>query len=205
MRQIDLAVRAAEKAFPSSSDSPREVRLRSLRRIIEAYHAKVDLLAQAIVTEMGAPITLARKAQVPAGEAHFLEAEKVLSSFSFEELKGSTLMRKESIGVCGLITPWNWPLNQIACKVAPALAGMHMVLKPSDLLRFPRIFSRRSSMKPIAPRGFNLVNGNGAPPAPLLPLILLPQWSRTGSTRAGVTVAIAAAPTIKRVIAGTWR
>ena len=199
---IDLAVRAAEKAFPSWSDSPREVRLRSLRRIIEAYHAKVDLLAQAIVTEMGAPITLARKAQVPAGEAHFLEAEKVLSSFSFEELKGSTLMRKESIGVCGLITPWNWPLNQIACKVAPALAaGCTMVLKPSEFAPLSaHLFAQIIDEAGLPPGVFNLVNGNGATAgAALATHPATAMVSFTGSTRAGVTVAIAAAPTVKRV------
>ena len=131
---VDRAVTAARKAFASYSETTVEMRLALLQRIIEVYKAKSEEMAQAISAEMGSPITLSRKAQAPAGLGHLLETVKVLEHFQFEELKGSTLMRKEAIGVCGLITPWNWPMNQIVCKVAPALAaGCTMVLKPSEL------------------------------------------------------------------------
>ena len=118
----------------SYSETSVAERLALLRKIIEIYKAKNEEMAEAISQEMGAPMTLARKAQAPAGLGHLLEAARVLENFKFEELKGSTLMRKEAIGVCGLITPWNWPMNQVAAKVAPALAaGCTMVLKPSEM------------------------------------------------------------------------
>src|ERR1035438_4415363 len=116
---VDNAVAAAKRAFDSYSDTTIEDRLALLRRIIEVYQAKAEEMADVISQEMGAPISLSRKAQVPAGLAHLLESVKVLERFQFEEMKGTTLMRKEPIGVCGLITPWNWPMNQIVCKVAP--------------------------------------------------------------------------------------
>ena len=125
---------AAKRAFESYSETTPGERLALLRRIIEVYQSKMDEMAETISQEMGAPISLSRKAQAPAGLAHLSEIVKVLEHFKFEELKGSTLMRKEPIGVCGLITPWNWPMNQIVSKVAPALAaGCTMVLKPSEM------------------------------------------------------------------------
>ncbi|MGA7513354.1 MAG: aldehyde dehydrogenase family protein, partial [Candidatus Sulfotelmatobacter sp.] len=128
---VDRAVAAAKRAFESNSETGVQERLDLLRRITEVYQSKMEEMAAAISQEMGAPSSLSRKAQAPAGLAHLLETVKVLEHFKFEELKGSTLMRKEPIGVCGLITPWNWPMNQIVCKVAPALAaGCTMVLKP---------------------------------------------------------------------------
>ena len=120
---VDRAVAAAKRAFESYSETSLQERLNLLRRIIEVYQSKMEEMAAAISQEMGAPSSLSRKAQAPAGLAHLLETVKVLEHFKFEELKGSTLMRKEPIGVCGLITPWNWPMNQIVCKVAPALAA----------------------------------------------------------------------------------
>ena len=126
---VDLAVAAAKKAFASFSEMTVDQRLAFLQKIMQVYQAKSDEMADTISLEMGAPLSLARKAQVPAGFAHLAETVKALQHFNFEELKGSTLMRKEPIGVCGLITPWNWPMNQIVCKVAPALAaGCTMVL-----------------------------------------------------------------------------
>jgi len=119
----DMAVAAAKRAFESYSDTPLDQRLAFLQQIIEVYESRMDELAETISQEMGAPLGLARGAQAPAGLWHFSEIVKVLEHFKFEELKGSTLMRKEPVGVCGLITPWNWPMNQIACKVAPASAG----------------------------------------------------------------------------------
>jgi len=159
-------------------------------------------MAETISREMGAPISLSRKAQAPAGLAHFLEIVKVLEHFKFEELRGSTLMRKEPIGVCGLITPWNWPMNQIACKVAPALAaGCTMVLKPSEVAPLSAYLFAQIMDEAAVPRGvFNLVNGDG----PVVGAAIsshpdVAMVSFTGSTRAGVAVAVAAAPTVKRV------
>ncbi|MGH9726935.1 MAG: aldehyde dehydrogenase family protein, partial [Candidatus Acidiferrales bacterium] len=120
---LDRAVAAARKAFETYSETTVAERLALLRRIREVYQSKAEEMAEAISREMGAPISLSRGAQVPAGLAHFSEIIRVLEHFEFEKLQGSTLMRKEPIGVCGLITPWNWPMNQIACKVAPALAA----------------------------------------------------------------------------------
>jgi aldehyde dehydrogenase (NAD+) len=131
---VDKAVAAAKTAFDSYSETALDDRVKILRRITEIYRQRMEEMAEAISLEMGSPIGLSRTAQAPAGLAHLTEIVNVLGRFSFEELRGSTLMRKEAIGVCGLITPWNWPMNQIACKVAPALAaGCTMVLKPSEL------------------------------------------------------------------------
>ena len=131
---VNKAVAAAKRAFESYSQSTVEERLAFLQRIIEVYKAKSEEMAETISQEMGCPISLSRAAQAPAGLGHVLEIVKVLGQFKFEELKGSTLMRKEPVGVCGLITPWNWPMNQIVAKVAPALAaGCTVVLKPSEM------------------------------------------------------------------------
>ncbi len=199
---VDRAVSAAKKAFVSYSESTPEQRLALLRRIIEVYKAKSDEMGQTISLEMGVPLSLARKAQAPAGLGHLAEAARVLEHFQFEELRGSTLMRKEPIGVCGLITPWNWPMNQIACKVAPALAaGCTMVLKPSELAPLSAyLFAQILDEAGVPPGVFNLVNGDG----PIVGAAIashpdVDMVSFTGSTRAGVAVANAAAPTVKRV------
>jgi aldehyde dehydrogenase (NAD+) len=199
---VDLAVSAAKKSFAAWSETSPDQRLLVLKRIIDVYKAKNDLMAEAISSEMGAPIVLARKAQAPAGIAHFSETVKVLSNFKFEEQKGSTLMRKEAIGVCGLITPWNWPMNQIAAKVAPALAaGCTMVLKPSELAPLSAYLFAQIIDEAEVPAGvFNLVNGSG--PTVGAAIASHPDVnmvSFTGSTRAGVAVANAAAATVKRV------
>jgi len=159
-------------------------------------------MAEAISLEMGAPLTLSRAAQAPAGLAHFKEIVRVLENFKFEKLKGSTLMRMEPVGVCGLITPWNWPMNQIACKVAPALAaGCTMVLKPSELAPLSAyIFTQILHDAGLPPGVFNMVNGDGPTVGGAIsshPDIAMVSF--TGSTRAGVAVATAAAPTVKRV------
>src|SRR6202453_2127049 len=159
-------------------------------------------MAQTISQEMGAPISLSRAAQAPAGLAHLTEIVKVLGQFKFEELKGSTLMRKEPIGVCGLIAPWNWPMNQIVCKVAPALAaGCTMVLKPSELAPLSACLFAQILHEAGVPRGvFNLVNGDGPTVGSAIsahPDVAMVSF--TGSTRAGIAVASAAAPTVKRV------
>jgi aldehyde dehydrogenase (NAD+) len=199
---VDRAVAAAERAFEAYSETGVQERLNLLRRIVEVYQSKIEEMAAAISQEMGAPVSLSRKAQAPAGLAHLLETVKVLEHFKFEELKGSTLMRKEPVGVCGLITPWNWPMNQIVCKVAPALAaGCTMVLKPSEFAPLSAyLFAQILHEAAVPPGVFNLVNGDGLTVGAAIsshPDIAMVSF--TGSTRAGVAVAVAAAPTVKRV------
>jgi aldehyde dehydrogenase (NAD+) len=199
---VDKAVAAAKRAFASYGESSVEQRLALLQRIIDVYQSKYDEMAQTISEEMGAPLWLSRAAQAAAGLAHFLEMQKVLSSFQFEDLQGSTLMRYEPIGVCALITPWNWPVNQIACKVAPALAaGCTMVLKPSEIAPLSGYLFTQILHEAGVPAGvFNLVNGDGPTVgAALASHPDVDMVSFTGSTRAGVAVATAAAPTVKRV------
>jgi len=199
---VEKAVGAAKRAFASYSETTVGERLGFLEKIIEVYRSKINEMAETISQEMGAPISLSRSAQAPAGLAHFLEMVKVLGQFKFENLKGSTLMRKEPIGVCGLITPWNWPMNQIACKVAPALAaGCTMVLKPSEIAPLSAyLFAQILDEAALPPGVFNLVNGDGPTVGSAIsshPDVAMVSF--TGSTRAGVAVASAAVPTVKRV------
>src|SRR5271154_515002 len=201
-QDVDSAVAAAARAFCTYSETTVDTRLAFLRRIIEVYQSKAEEMAETISHEMGAPISLSRKAQVPAGLAHLTEIVKVLEHFQFEELKGTTLMRKEPIGVCGLITPWNWPMNQIVCKVAPALgAGCTMVLKPSEVAPLSAyLFAEILHEAGVPPGVFNLVNGDGPTVGAAIsshPDVAMVSF--TGSTRAGVAVAAAAAPAVKRV------
>jgi aldehyde dehydrogenase (NAD+) len=198
----DRAVAAAKKAFESFSESTREQRLTLLRRVIDVYKAKSSEMAEAISREMGAPVSLSRKAQVPAGFGHLSEAARVLEHFEFEEIRGSTLMRKEPIGVCALITPWNWPMNQITCKVGAALAaGCTMVLKPSEYAPLSaHLFAEILDQAEVPPGVFNLIYGDGPTVGSALaahPDVAMVSF--TGSTRAGVSVATVAAPTVKRV------
>ncbi len=199
---VDRAVAAAKAAFESYSETTVSDRLALLARVIEIYQSRMDEMAETISMEMGAPISLSRAAQAPAGLAHLLEIVKVLEYFKFEERKGSTLMRKEPIGVCGLITPWNWPMNQVVCKVAPALAaGCTMLLKPSELAPLSAyLFAQILHDAGLPPGVFNLVNGDGPTVGAAIashPDVAM--LSFTGSTRAGVAVAWAAAPSVKRV------
>ena len=199
---VDRAVAAAKSALESFSEITVQHRLALLTRIVEVYKSKMEEMAQTISQEMGAPISLCRAAQAPAGLAHLLEIVKVLGHFKFEELHGSTLMRKEPIGVCGLITPWNWPMNQVVCKVAPALAaGCTVVLKPSELAPLSAyLFAQILDEAGVPPGVFNLVNGDGPTVGAAIashPDVAMVSF--TGSTRAGVAVASAAAPTVKRV------
>src|SRR6266550_618359 len=199
---VEKAVGAAKRAFASYSETTVGERLGFLEKIIEVYRSKINEMAETISQEMGAPISLSRTAQAPAGLAHFLEMVKVLGQFKFENLKGSTLMRKEPIGVCGLITPWNWPMNQIACKVAPALAaGCTMILKPSEIAPLSAyLFAQILHDAGLPPGVFNMVNGDGVTVGAAIsshPDVAMVSF--TGSTRAGVAVAAAAAPTVKRV------
>jgi aldehyde dehydrogenase (NAD+) len=199
---VDRAVAAAKRAYEQYSATTPSDRIGLLQRIIDVYRAKMDEMAETISQEMGAPISLSRKAQAPAGLAHLLEVMKVLEEFQFEEVKGSTLMRKEPIGVCGLITPWNWPMNQIVCKVAPALAaGCTMILKPSEVAPLSAyLFARILDEAAVPPGVFNLVNGDGPTVGAAIsshPDVAMVSF--TGSTRAGVSVAVAAAASVKRV------
>ena len=134
---VDKAVKAARKAFAAWSQTSREERIEVLGRILAEYQKRFGDLATAVTEEMGAPASLAQRAQVPIGMGHLATAIEVLKTFKFEEDRGPTMIVKEPIGVCGFITPWNWPLNQIVCKVAPAIAtGCTMVLKPSEVAPF---------------------------------------------------------------------
>jgi aldehyde dehydrogenase (NAD+) len=199
---VDHAVAAATKAFESYSETTLQQRIALLQRIIEVYQSKSDVMAEAISLEMGAPLGFARAAQVGAGLGHLTQMVKVLESFKFEELRGATLLRKEPLGVCGMITPWNWPMNQIACKVAPALgAGCTMVLKPSELAPLcAHLFAQILHEAGVPPGVFNLVDGDGPTVGAAIashPDVAMVSF--TGSTRAGIAVAMAAAPTVKRV------
>jgi len=199
---VNRAVAAAKEAFATYSETSTADRLALLQRIIPAYQAKAEEMAETISLEMGAPLGLSRSAQVPAGLAHFVEIVKILGRFKFEELRGSTMMRREPIGVCGLITPWNWPMNQIACKVAPALAaGCTVVLKPSEMAPLSAYLLAQILHEAGVPRGvFNMVNGDGQTVgASIASHPDIAMVSFTGSTRAGVAVAEAAAPSVKRV------
>lgn len=199
---VDLAVAAARRAFESFSQTSREQRVDLLQAILDEFNRRYDEVAEAIMEEMGAPWGLARNAQAASGPQHIKAALRALKTFEFEERNRSTLIVKEPIGVCGLITPWNWPMNQIAVKVAPALAaGCTMVLKPSEIAPFDAmIFAEILDAAGVPAGVFNLVNGDG--PGVGTALSQHPgvdMMSFTGSTRAGIAVAQNAAPTVKRV------
>jgi aldehyde dehydrogenase (NAD+) len=200
---VDRAVAAAHAAFASWSRSTREERIALLGRIVAAYERRLDDLALAISEEMGAPLaTVARPQQAPSGLGHFKVALEVLAGFEFERLQGTTAIVREPVGVCALITPWNWPANQIACKVAPALAcGCTMVLKPSEVAPLSaHVLAEILHEAGVPPGVFNLVDGDG--PTVGAALVAHPDVdmvSFTGSTRAGVLVEKAAADTVKKV------
>ncbi len=199
---VDKAVAAAKKAFASFSRTSRQERVELLEACVEAYKKRYMDIAEAISDEMGAPMSLASTAQAYCGQGHLEEAARVLKEFKFEEEMGEHMLVKEPIGVCGLITPWNWPVNQISCKVAPALAvGCTMVLKPSEVAPLSGYIFAQVMDEAGVPAGvFNLVNGDG----PTVGTALskhpdIDMMSFTGSTRAGSLVAQNAAPTVKRV------
>jgi aldehyde dehydrogenase (NAD+) len=201
-RDVDRAVAAARRAFEGWSLVPPDERRLLLERILSVYKARLPDVAQAISTEMGAPISLATKAQAGAGAAHLSAAIEVLKRFRFEEPSGTTRVVLEPVGVCGLITPWNWPMNQVAAKVAPALAaGCAVVLKPSELAPLSAgVFAEILHEAGVPAGVFNLVNGLGpSAGAALAAHPAVDMVSFTGSTRAGIEVARAAAPSVKRV------
>jgi aldehyde dehydrogenase (NAD+) len=201
-RDVNRAVSAARKAFPKFSATSREDRVALLRRIIELYEARNAELALAMTNEMGSPITFSNEVQTVNALAHFKEMVSVLQSYEFEHFMGNTLVRREPIGVCGLITPWNWPLNQVTSKLAPALAaGCTVVLKPSEVAPLSTILLAEILHDAGVPKGvFNLVNGDGPTVGKAISAHPdIDMVSFTGSTRAGILVAKAAAPTVKRV------
>ena len=199
---VDKAVAAAKRAFLTFGFTSREARLALLRRIVEVYKKRSADLALAVSKEMGAPRGFALNEQVGIGLAHLQEMVGTLETFEFERVRKGHLVVKEPIGVVGMITPWNWPLNQITCKVAPALAaGCTMVLKPSEIAPLDAIIFAEILDEAGVPKGvFNLVNGDG--PTVGQAIASHPDVdmvSFTGSTRAGILVAKAAADTVKRV------
>ena len=199
---VDAAVKAARAAFETFSQTSREERLALLERIINAYKARLKDVAVAISDEMGAPMKLALHAQAASGLGHFMSTLNVLKDFEFEEQIGTTQIRREPVGVCGLITPWNWPINQISCKVAPALAaGCTVVLKPSEIAPLSAHLFAEILAEAGVPKGvFNLVDGDGPTVGEAISRHPdIDMVSFTGSTRAGVAVAKAAADTVKRV------
>ncbi len=199
---VNKAVAAAKDAFESFSQTSKDDRVALLEAIVGAYQAHYNEMAEAISAEMGAPKKLAELAQAGAGLGHFATMIEILKNFEFSHNNGTTEIIREPVGVCGFITPWNWPINQIACKVAPALAaGCTMVLKPSEIAPFSGLLCAEILHEAGVPKGvFNLVNGDG----PTVGRAIsshpdLDMVSFTGSTRAGSDVAAQAAAGIKRV------
>jgi aldehyde dehydrogenase (NAD+) len=198
----DAAIMAARAAFDAWTATPVAERIALVRRILEVYNARYEDFAQAMSTEMGAPIEWARGAQAWAGQVHIEATIKAAEEMHWEYMRGTTRIVYEGIGVCALITPWNWPMNQIACKVAPALiAGCTMVLKPSEIAPLSGVlFAEVCHEAGVPPGVFNLVNGDG--PGVGTRITSHPEVdmvSFTGSTRAGILIATAAAKTVKRV------
>jgi len=199
---VDRAVQAAKAAFDGYSQTTKEERLELLGKVLACYQERMGELAETISSEMGAPLWLANAAQAPSGLGHLATTLGVLKDFEFSEKRGGTTVFKEAAGVCGFITPWNWPVNQIMCKVAPALAaGCTIVLKPSEMTPLNAIIVAEILDKAGVPKGvFNLVNGDGPGVGSAISAHKdIDMVSFTGSTRAGVLVAKAAADTVKRV------
>lgn len=199
---VDRAVAAAREAFATFSLTTQAERLKLLKRILEVYNERYEDIARAVSEEMGAPIKWAREAQAWAGQAHMEATIKALEGYEFSEKRGKTMIVKEPIGVCALITPWNWPLNQIVCKVAPAIAaGCSVVLKPSEIAPISGIVFTEVMEAAGTPKGvYNMINGTGPDVGQVMaghPDVDMVSF--TGSTRAGIIVAKTAADTVKRV------
>jgi aldehyde dehydrogenase (NAD+) len=198
----DRAIMAARAAFDSYTAWPVAKRIALVKRVLEVYNSRYEEFAQAMTTEMGAPTDWARDAQAWAGQVHIEATIAAAEKMQWEYMRGTTKIVYEGIGVCALITPWNWPMNQIACKVAPALiAGCTMVLKPSEIAPLSGVlFAEVCHEAGVPPGVFNMVNGDG--PGVGTRITSHPEVdmvSFTGSTRAGTLIAAAAAPTVKRV------
>ena len=199
---VNLAVAAAKRAFASYSQTSVDERIALMEKLLQLYMERYDEISVAISVEMGAPISFATAAHADTGRGHINAALEALKQFEFERQVGNTRIVKEPIGVCGFITPWNWPINQISCKVAPALAtGCTMVLKPSEIAPISGYLFTEIMHQVGFPAGvYNMVNGDG----PNVGAVIaghpdVDMVSFTGSTRAGILVAQAAAPTVKRV------
>ena len=202
MADVNRAVAAAKHAFPSYSQTSVDERIALLENLLTIYSDRYDEMAVAISIEMGAPISFSTTAQADCGRGHINAALEALKTFEFERQIGSTRVVKEAIGVCGFITPWNWPINQISCKVAPALAtGCTMVLKPSEIAPISGYLFTEMMHQAGFPDGvYNMINGNGPDVGAVIAAHPdIDMVSFTGSTRAGVLVAKAAADTVKRV------
>jgi aldehyde dehydrogenase (NAD+) len=202
MTDVNRAVAAAKHAFPSYSQTSVDERIALLEKLLTIYSDRYDEMAVAISIEMGAPISFSTTAQADCGRGHINAALEALKEFKFERQIGSTRVVKEAIGVCGFITPWNWPINQISCKVAPALAtGCTMVLKPSEIAPISGYLFTEMMHQAGFPDGvYNMINGNGPDVGAVIAAHPdIDMVSFTGSTRAGVLVAKAAADTVKRV------
>jgi len=201
-QDVDKAVAAAKAAFPSFSQTTVAERVELMKAIEAAYKERYQEIVETISAEMGAPIWLCKAAQAAMGPAHLNSVIQVLESYHFEERRGNVTLRREPVGVCGFITPWNWPINQIACKVFPALAaGCTMVLKPSEVAPLNAALFAEVLDAAGVPKGvFNLINGDGATVGEAMSRHPdIDMMSFTGSTRAGIQVAKAAADTVKRV------
>jgi aldehyde dehydrogenase (NAD+) len=201
-KDVDRAVAAARAAFPSFARTSRKDRLDLLRAILSEYNKRRQDIAECLSREMGAPLAFALRAQSGTGTAHLTRMIDVLETYKFEDVEGSTLIAREPIGVVGLITPWNWPINQIVCKVAPGIAaGCTMVLKPSEVAPMNAIIWSEVMHAAGVPAGvYNMVQGEGAVIGNAMSAHPdIDMMSFTGSTRAGILVAQAAATTVKRV------
>ena len=202
IEDVDRAVYSARKAFSVSSKISKTDRLDILKTVRENYKKRFNDLSEAIRLEMGAPIKLAEGAQAATGLGHLKTAIRVLENHEFEYKHGDYIVREEPIGVCGLITPWNWPINQIVSKVAPAFAaGCTVILKPSEIAPLSAMIIAEIMHESKIPAGmFNLVNGLGNIVGEAMSAHKdIDMMSFTGSTRGGVAVATASAATVKRV------
>ena len=202
IEDVDIAVYSARKAFSVSSKLSKTDRLDILKTVRENYKKRFNDLSEAIRLEMGAPIKLAEGAQAATGLGHLKTAIRVLENHEFEYKHGDYIVREEPIGVCGLITPWNWPINQIVSKVAPAFAaGCTVILKPSEIAPLSAMIIAEIMHESKIPAGmFNLVNGLGNIVGEAMSAHKdIDMMSFTGSTRGGVAVATASAATVKRV------
>ncbi|WP_029030288.1 aldehyde dehydrogenase family protein [Salinarimonas rosea] len=199
---VDAAVAAAKHAFAGQMRSSRREREDLLESVVATYERRYDDIVEAITREMGAPLSFSREAQAAAGLGHLGQALEALRAYRFDEAIGDTLVAREPIGVCALITPWNWPMNQIACKVGPALAaGCTMVLKPSEIAPISAIVFSEVLHEAGVPAGvYNMIHGDGETVGQALAGHRdVDMVSFTGSTRGGIAVALTAAPTVKRV------
>lgn len=200
-KDVDRAVEAAKSAFSRYSNSTSEERIELLKRVLAAYKSRYDAIASAITLEVGVPATLSKKAQAATGVAHLEQAIAAIGNYHFTAVHRKTVISREPVGVCGLITPWNWPINQIMCKLAAALAaGCTVVLKPSEVAPLNASLLAEVMHDAGVPAGvFNLIHGDGEAGQALASHPGVDMVSFTGSTRAGILVAKAAADTVKRV------